>query len=274
MNDQAATVEALQAPRAQATVPSGRPTLVVGSGKGGVGKSVVAVLLAERMARQGRRVLLVDGSQNLGNLHVLLGIQRGSRLEHLIAGAITPRDLLIPVHDRLWLVPADSGAESVHALAPVDRARLHHRLTGLFDDFEAVVVDAGGGIEGVVRAATMRATRLIVVTVPEPAALSDAYATIKIVMAQVRELPVDVLVNRVSGEREGAEAFERLATATRQFLPHGVSYLGALWEDEVIRRLVRAPGRLVAGLGPGRNDDVLTTMLQRLDPPAAVVIGG
>jgi flagellar biosynthesis protein FlhG len=275
MTDQAAMLRAMMAARRpEPAAPSGPPTLVVGSGKGGVGKSVVAALLAERLAREGRRVLLVDGSQNLGNLHVLFGARRGARLEHLVAETIAPRDLLVPIHDQLWLLPADSGAESVHALAAVDRARLHHRLSGLFDEFETVVVDAGAGIESVVRVATMRATRLLVVTVPEPAALTDAYATIKIVMAQVSDLPVDVLINRVSDDREGPEAFERLATATERFLHREVRYLGALWEDEEIRRAVRTPGRLAAGLDPGPNHDTLTTVLERLDLPAPARIGG
>jgi flagellar biosynthesis protein FlhG len=270
MNDQAALLRSLMASRrpARSAETSGPPTIVIGSGKGGVGKSVVSVLLAQRLATEGRKVLLVDGSQNLGNLHVLLGIARASRLEHLLADQVPARELLVPVHEQLWLLPADSGAEGLYALASVDRARLHHRLSGLYDDFDAVVVDAGPGLESVVRVATMRATRCVILTVPEPAALTDAYATIKIVNLQVSDLPVDILVNRVMEEREGPETFERLETAADRFLRRGLRYLGGLWEDEEIRRAVRVPGRLSRGLPPGPNYDMLTTVLERLDVPA------
>jgi flagellar biosynthesis protein FlhG len=268
MTDQAALLRAMMAGRRPEPAPlSGPPTIVVGSGKGGVGKSVVSVLLAQRLAAEGRRVLLVDGSQNMGNLHVLFGVQRGARLEHLLTDAVAPQDLVVRVTDQLWLLPADSGAESLHALGLLDRARLHHRLSGLYEDFDTVVVDAGPGIESVVRVSTMGATRLILVTLAEPAALTDAYATLKIVHAQVKDLPVDVLINRVEDPREGPHAFERLATAAERFLHRGIRYLGALWEDDEIRRAVRAPGRLATGLGPCPNNDLLTSVLERLDLP-------
>ncbi len=277
MNDQAAILRAMMAARPAgrpaATGPVAPPAIVVGSGKGGVGKSVVSVLLAGRLAAEGRRVLLVDGSQNLGNLHVLLGLPRAARLEHLLTGETPVRELLVPVQEGLWLLPADSGAESLYALAAVDRARLHHRLSALYDDFDAVVIDAGPGLESVVRVATMRATRCMILTVPEPAALTDAYATIKIVNAQVADLPVDVLVNRVSSEREGAETFERLAAAAARFLHRELRYLGALWEDESIRRAVRVPGDLTRGLRPGPNDDALSAVLERLGIPAPARAG-
>jgi flagellar biosynthesis protein FlhG len=271
VTDQAAQLRAMMATRTPDRIePSGPPTIVVGSGKGGVGKSVISALLAQRLAQQEKRVLLVDGSQNMGNLHVLFGVNRGVRLEHVLADTASPHDLLVPVNDNLMLLPADSGAESLHALGAVDRARLHHRISTLYTEFDVVIIDAGPGVESVVRVATMGATRLIMVTVPEPAALTDAYATMKIVLAQVRDLPIDVLVNRVEDGREGPQAFDRLATAADRFLHRGIRYLGALWEDEDIRRAVRAPGRLAEGLSPGPNSDLLTAVLERLELQATV----
>lgn len=269
MNDQAAQLRAMMAGmRREPVPPAGPPTIVIGSGKGGVGKSVVSALLAQRLASEGRRVLLVDGSQNLGNQHVLFGVHRGATLEHLLTDAVSPRDLLVSVNENLWLLPADSGAESLQGLGGLDRARLHHRLSILYNDFEVVIVDSGAGIDSVMRVCTMGATRLILVTLPEPAALTDAYATLKIVHAQLKELPVDVLINRVEDTREGPQAFERLATAAERFLHRPVRYLGAIWEDDEIRRAVRAPGRVATGLGPGPNSDLLTTVLERLEVPA------
>lgn len=271
MRDQAAVLRTMMTERRPVRVESsGPPTLVIGSGKGGVGKSVVAVLLAQRLAAEGRHVLLVDGTQNMGNLHVLLGVQRTNRLEHLLTDTVQPRDLLMPVSEQLMLLPADSGDEGLYALASVDRARLHHRLSALYDDFDAVIIDAGPGLESVVRVATMRATRLVVVTAPEPAALTDAYATIKIVHMQVSDLPIDVIVNRALKPTDGPETFERLATATERFLHRELRYLGALAEDDAIRHAVRLPGRLARGLDAGPNHDSLTQVLERLDLPLAV----
>jgi len=182
VNDQAAALR-----RATPRVPHAAcpvPTFVLGSGKGGVGKSVLAVLLGSVLAAAGRRVLLFDGSQNQGNLHILTGVHPGARLEAVLSGNAQPADLLVEVRERLWLLPADSGAEALHALGPTDRARLHLRLTALQDGFDAVIVDSAPGVEGVVRAAATRASRLVAIATPEPASLSDAYATIKLVHLQ------------------------------------------------------------------------------------------
>ena len=246
MRDQAAGLRR----KAAATVPdrgvepTGSAVFVVGSGKGGVGKSVLSVLLATALRREGLRVLLFDGCQNQGNLHILLGVRQAAKLDALLAGALTPEDLLLSIADDLWLFPVGSGTESIQALTPTDRARLHLRLTGLFDDFDAVVVDAGSGFESTLRA-TMRATRLIVVAVPEPASLCDAYALIKLVTLEAPFLPIDVLVNRVTGEEEARATFERLNLAAQRFLRRDLSYLGSVFEHDEVRRAVCEPGRLL-----------------------------
>lgn len=232
------------------SAPEGPPVLIVGSGKGGVGKSVVSVMLAAAMAQDGRKVLLLDGAQNMGNLHVLLGVRPIARLEELLTGEAAATDLLVPVTENLWLLPSDSGTESLYALAAVDQARLHYRLSALYDEFDAVVVDAGPGLEGVVRLATMRGTRLVVVTMPEPAAITDAYALIKIVSLQLPGLPVDLLANRTWTAEEGQMTYDRLATACQRFLGREIRYLGAIPEDEAMRLAVRDPRHL---LTPGAD---------------------
>jgi flagellar biosynthesis protein FlhG len=249
MNDQALRLRQLAAESVPApTDLNGPPVIVIGSGKGGVGKSVLAVLTAQALADRGLRVLLLDGSQNLGHLQVLLGVAVQARLEQLARGEATPESLLHRVTERIWLVPGDSGAEGLYALPAVDSARLHHRLCALYDEFDAVVVDGGPGIEGVVRLSTMRGTRLVVVTMPEAGALTDAYALIKLVHVQLPTLPIDVLVNRVTSEEEATVAFERLAGAAERFLARSLGWLGALPETPELRAAMRRPGALLTDL--------------------------
>jgi flagellar biosynthesis protein FlhG len=237
---------AADAATALADGPAATEAVVIGSGKGGVGKSVLSILAAGALARRGRRTLLVDGSQNQGNLHVLLGVTPGRRLGELLAGEATPRDLLVPLGQDLWLLPADSGAEEMHALGAVDRARLHLRLTSLYGGFDSVIVDSGPGIESVVRVAGIRAARLIVVAVPEPASLSDAYALIKIVHLQVPALRTDVLVNRAESEEEALDTYGRLELAAQRFLRRDLGYAGHVPEHPALRRAPGRPGALLA----------------------------
>ena len=225
--------------------PTAKPVLVVGSGKGGVGKSVISILMAHALSERGIRVLLVDGSQNLGHLHVLLGVSVISRLEHVYRGDAEAASLIRPVTERFSLLASDSGAEALYGLAGLDQARLHHRLASAYEEFDLVVVDAGSGVETAVRLATMGGTRLIVVTVPEVAALTDAYALIKLVHAQLPSLPMDIVVNRIAEAGEGEHAFDRLAFAAERFLGRVVGKLGGLPETGALREVMQRPGALL-----------------------------
>ena len=267
--DQAAALRSLavQAPRQPRSESPGAEVIVVGSGKGGVGKSVLSVLLATALVRNGHRVLLVDGCQNQGNLHILLGVRPAGRLEDLLTGDADLEQLPVAVSPGLWLLPADSGAESLYALSRVDRARLHQQLSSLYGGFEAVVVDGGPGIDNVLRVASMSATRLVVVTVPEPTALSDAYALIKIVSLQIPTLPVSVLVNRTLSGEEGLAAFERLSLAASRFLGRELGYLGTLPEDDSLRADIRRPGALLAA-APSEVDEAVARLTESKRPGA------
>ncbi|MFI5010669.1 MAG: AAA family ATPase [Solirubrobacterales bacterium] len=225
---------------------------MIGSGKGGVGKSVLAVSLAAAFARSGRRTLLLDGAQNQGNLHILLGIRPAAPLSSVFAGEARPEDLLVPVMQRLSLLPADSGDEVLYALGAIDRARLHRRLSSLYDGFDMIVIDGGSGIDSVVRAAGIRASRLAVVATPEPASLADAYALLKIVNLQIPSLPIEVMVNRVAADEEGQAVFDRLHLAAERFLRRELGYLGCVPEDDSLRQGARRPGALLEA----RNDAI------------------
>lgn len=222
--------------------------IVVGSGKGGVGKSLVSVMLAAAAAGRGREVLLLDGEQNLANLHVLLGVGARGSIESVLNGRARAEELVQPVAENLWLLPSESGAEALYALGALERARLHSRLVELCRRYEVVVVDAGAGIEGVVRAATLGADRVLLVTAPEPTALMDAHALVKILSLQAPHIPIDVVVNRCIAEDEGQGAFARLAAASEQFLNRRLHLAGILLEEPLIAAAVREPRRFLARL--------------------------
>jgi flagellar biosynthesis protein FlhG len=244
--------------------PSAASVSVFASGKGGVGKSVLAIGAAAALARAGRRVLLVDGAQNLGNLHILLGVRPRAPLADVLVDAARPGDLLVRIEPGLELLPADSGAEALYALSAFDRARLHDRLSGLYDAFDAVIVDGGAGVEAAVRACAMRASRLVAVVVPEPASLADAYALVKLAHLQVPGLPVGVLVNRVEAPGEAETAVERLRLATRRFLGLELDDLGAVPESDRLRRAARRPGGVLDAIPPA-----LEALAGRLAPAAS-----
>lgn len=225
--------------------PAEGRVFVVGSGKGGVGKSIIAASLAAALHRDGRRVLLVDACQEQPNLHVILGVRPRGDIWNVMSGTIAPRDLLVDIEEGLRLLPAHSVEEALAPHSATDRARLHLRLTALYDDFDAVVVDAGPGIEATLRA-TLRAGRLVVVAVPEPASLSDAYALIKTASLRTPDLPVDLLVNCAGSEEEARNTYQVIRLAAERFLQRRPGYLGGVAEDPAMRRAARTPGAVLS----------------------------
>ena len=262
MIDQAALLRRELAPRAEDTAsvaPVATPDVtVIGSGKGGVGKSTIAVLLAAALARRGRRTLLLDGAQNTGNLHILLGVRPPRSLRALLTGEAGPAELVVPLAPQLSLLPADSGAEHLYGLTAIDRARIHHRLSTVYDGFDHVVVDGGPGLESAVRAAGIRASRLVAVATPEPAALADVYALLKITSLQLPSVPLEVMVNAVMADEEGQAVFDRLSLAARKFLQRELAWVGSLAEDEGLRRCARKPGALLE-----ERRDAIETIAER-----------
>jgi flagellar biosynthesis protein FlhG len=220
---------------------SGPQVYAVASGKGGVGKSVLSVLLASELARRGRRVLLLDGAAGEGDLHVLLALRRSVEEEIWLEPGHETNP--IPVAERLWVLTGDSFTSAASRSDPRERARAHLRTSVIFDRFDEVVVDAGPGLEAALRS-TMRCSRLLAVAVPEPASLYSAYALIKAVDAQVPDLPIDLMVNRATDAEEGTRAFEILDFACRRYLDRQLTHRGTMLERPEVRRAVQAPGRL------------------------------
>ncbi len=209
--------------------------LVLGSGKGGAGASVLTVMCGAHVAQTGRRVLLLDGSQNLGNLHVLLGVPPCGSLHGVLTGAALPESLVQKVAHNLWLLPANSGDEAIYALSAMDRARLHYQLSTLYDGFDSVIVDAGPGLESVVRASAMGASRLVVVLLSDDSAITNSHALIKIVGHQLPQLPIHVIANRTHDPSEGTVAFEKLTRLCEGGRHRELDYLGSLPSDSPVR---------------------------------------
>lgn len=215
--------------------------ILVASGKGGVGKSLLSILLAAEAASEGRRVLLFDADLNLGTLHVLLGLRPAARVDALLDSPAEPADLVCRVSPNLWLLPGTCAVERLHDMPALERARLELRLSAVFSSYDLVIADAGSGLDGAIRTATISADRLVVVATPEPAALTGAYALMKLAHLRTPQVPIDVLVNRCQSETEGSIAFNKLAVACDRFLDRQIRHLGTIAEDASLALAARDP---------------------------------
>lgn len=212
--------------------------ITVTSGKGGVGKSTVALNLAVRIAAQGNKTLVLDGDQNLGNIDVMLGVSPKARLDSVLSGERDLADVVHSVTPNLSILPTDSGNSSVREMSIEQQRKILREICELDQQFEYLIIDTAAGLGRDVIGYAVRAHETIVVTTPEPTAVMDAYAIIKLITATDNMVPLKFIVNVVRQPAEADETARKLQMAVRHFLHRHVHYLGFVPYDERVSRAV------------------------------------
>jgi flagellar biosynthesis protein FlhG len=243
----------------------GARLVAIASGKGGVGKTWLAVTLSHALARAGRRVLLVDADLGLANVDVQLGLEPADGLPAVLSGRATVPEAARP-HPAMG-VDILAGCSGSGALAGLDEAA-HRRLLGALREsgsrWDDVVLDLGAGLDRGVRALAAEADLLLVVATADPASLTDAYAVLKL---HRRDRPAGgdarLVVNQAADRASGERTWRSLHRACESFLGGGVPLAGVLRRDprvpEAIRRqtafLLRHPNSpLASDVESLRND--------------------
>jgi flagellar biosynthesis protein FlhG len=213
--------------------------LAVASGKGGVGKTNVAVNLAARLATMGRRVLLMDADLGLANADVLANVQTDANLAHVIAGRRSLEQVLREGPGGFTLLPGASGLAQMAALSEFERARVLQMMRQINADYDLVLVDTGAGISPNVLSFLLAADETLVVTTPEPTSITDAYALIKAVSRRRENAKISLLVNMVRDRIEARQVFDRINAVTRRFIGLSLQDAGYLVTDGRVGAAVR-----------------------------------
>ncbi len=214
-------------------------TIAVASGKGGVGKSNVAVNVALELAELGHRVTLLDADMALANADVLLGITPKYHLGHVLTGQRTLQEVQIEVTEGLRLIPGGSGVAELASLSLEQQARLIAELRAIETDSDFMIIDTAAGIAGNVIGILKAVAEVIIVTTPDPTALVDAYATIKLMHQSCTDTPIHIVVNDVVELGDADRIFKQLRTTTARFLNRDIAYLGAIPHDSELIEAVR-----------------------------------
>lgn len=228
----------MTAPSERASERRPATTIAVTSGKGGVGKTSVVVNLAVALARLRNRVGILDADFGLGNVDVLLGLAPTCHLGHLLSGEKDIEEIVVAGPLGVRIIPASSGLRELTALDEAQWMRLGAGLQRVCEELDFLLIDTAAGVSDNVVGLLLSAQRVLVVTSPEPSAMVDAYAMVKVLTTSDPEKEIAVLVN---GARDAAEAelvFRQLDLAASKFLQRGLRYYGFVPFDPAVREAV------------------------------------
>lgn len=245
MHDQASRMRQIARVYAQASRAPRPFVITVTSGKGGVGKSTVALNSAIVLADLGVKVVLLDADSNLAGLDIMSGVTPRFRLGHVLRAECDLEDALVTLGNGVRLLAGSSGELDYPQLGVEAQRDLMGALIGMDTAADVVIIDTAAGLTpGIVQYAE-EADTVLVVTEPEPTAVMDAYALIKVISLGGIVQPVSVVVNSVRTPREGEETFAKLQAAVRHFLRRDIGCAGCIPRDERVSEAVRNQEPLV-----------------------------
>lgn len=213
--------------------------ITVTSGKGGVGKTNVTVNLAIALSRLGLRVVILDVDFGLANIDLLFGITPKFTLLDLVREERTIFEVLTDGPNNIKFLSGGSGVEELISLDKKKLRKLVNDISLLDKLYDVILIDTGAGLSQHVMSFVMAADEIILVTTPEPTAITDAYALIKMVARRDKKKSIRVLVNKAETVREAEEVAKRLIVVSEKFLSLKLNKLGYILYDEIIVKSVK-----------------------------------
>lgn len=214
-------------------------TIAVAGGKGGVGKSTVAVNLGVALAGLGKRVILLDADMGLANVDVLLGLTPTRHIGHLLDGECRLEELLLDAPGGLQVVPGGSGARRLAQLKNGEHAAIIHAFDELPMPPQYLLVDTAAGLTDNVTLFAAAANEVILVVCDEPASLTDAYGLAKVLNRDFGVRRLRMLANLVRNEGEARQLHQKLTRVSDRFLDMAIDYCGWIPHDERLRQAIR-----------------------------------
>ena len=219
--------------------------IAVTGGKGGVGKTNITLNTAIAMAKQGKRVMVLDADLGLANVDVMLGLRVEKNLSHVLSGECTLDEVLVTGPHGIKIAPATSGTQSMAELSPTEHAGLIRAFSELRSQIDVLIVDTAAGISDMVLSFSKASQDIMVVVCDEPTSLTDAYALIKILNREHGVFRFKIVANMVRDVREGQELFSKLSKVTGRFLDVALELVATVPFDENIRKAVRKQTSIV-----------------------------
>jgi flagellar biosynthesis protein FlhG len=224
----------------------GMRIISITGGKGGVGKSCVAVNLALGLQKLGGRILLLDGDLGLANADQLLGVHAPSTLLDVVQGRTALAEAIVETPYGVSLLPACSGRQEMAELDENTRATLLENVRALDGEYDFVVVDTAAGIGETALGLAGAGSQILAVATPDPTSARDVFAVMKILSKDYGVRNLSLVPNMVSSPAEGMALYQKISRVTGRFLPLTLSLGGIVMRDPNLAKSVRNRAPMMA----------------------------
>ncbi|MEX2257877.1 MAG: MinD/ParA family protein [Woeseia sp.] len=239
--------------------------IAVTSGKGGVGKTNVAVNLAVALGQCRRNVMLLDADLSLANVDVLLGLQPRFNLSHVVRGDADLDSTILQGPGGIRIVPATSGNHAMTELPAASQAAIIHAFSELADQPDVLVVDTAAGISPSVARFVQASQQAVVVVCDEPASITDAYALIKVFSRHYGVSHFQIVTNQTRNAGEGHRLFDKIRKVTDSYLDVVLRHLGDIPQDRFLRQAVQEQRAVVDAYPGSHSSRALRQIAQKVD---------
>lgn len=243
--DQAGTLRAMNVDAGTSSRKHATRVFSITSGKGGVGKTAVVANTAVLLARMGKRVLVLDADLGLANIDVVFGLAPCHNLNHFFSGDHELASILVDGPEGIKILPAGSGVQRFTRLDSRQKMRLLEALDSMHNNFDFVLIDTEAGISENVTYFNTAAQEILVVTTPEPTAITDAYALMKLLSYQYHEKHFNLIVNFINNEEEALDVYRKLTMVANRYLDISIDYMGSIPRDDQMIDAIRKQQVLV-----------------------------
>ncbi len=220
--------------------PAGTRYIAIASGKGGVGKTVLSLSVGRCLAESGKKTLIIDADFGLSNVHLMLGITPQKNLAHFFFGEATFDEITVRVNENLSFISSGNGIYELAKLPREQILNLVRRLQELAEDnYTYVIFDTPPGIHEDTIAVVSSADFPLIITTPEPTAVADAYALIKIINRENEVKEFYLVVNKVESDREGVKVYESIRLLTEKYTTAQLNFVGSIrYRKSLIRKII------------------------------------
>ena len=217
--------------------------ITITSGKGGVGKSNMAVNLAVWFTRMGKKVIILDADFGLANVEVMFGTLPNYNLSDVIFKGKSIREIITEGPMGIGFISGGSGVVGLNNLNREQITFLVHNLTLLNDLCDILIIDTGAGVSDQVMEFVLASPEVVLISTPEPSSLTDSYSLMKAMYKSDRYIEggtnVHLVANKVTSESEGKAVYSKMLSVVQKFLGGKLDYLGYVPYDNFLEKSVR-----------------------------------